>query len=612
MAKFEDLSDDVLYIILQHLHLERSNILYHFRILSPRLNAFAESVLYRNIVLEDDDQHELSSYRAIERLGSPKDPLSQHVRSLHVKSFKGDEESFCMNQKFLLVCLNNIQRLRSFSWDSDLPLPDELLDTIHRRFPDAQLCTSLKSLDQPVLRSPQLYRLGISMPCSESDPGRKIRLWEQLKQALLQCRNLRTLSLDVHPELAVQQEHGKRPQNVHSSLTIEPTRVQNGISSIKSPGTAVNDAALVLYPLVTETVQLPLEPGDKLPTLQDFDIRANNYNLDAKHCTQLLDCMDWKRLKRLRLGPSDPKTFFEMFKYKVPQLEILEFTYSYEFRYHGPFTAYSPKLTACADFIASITALKELVVRCDGINLQDRLWMALVEVHGEHLQSLSIKTRYQGIEAPECKGNLGDLLLCLSSLTTLNLALRASFSNSSMCSFCPSPTHWLSTNYISSIPVIRSLRSLHVSVRVNLSDRSLYPTVADHAHCAILKVWIAYTNHAEDCELETFNMTFWRWEPTSPHPDEYGNSRNAHISKLTFESKKVGDRLVIKPRRHRQISEIYYRPVWEETTEGKLQATYVAEQLNVPRPPFILSSRFHKALGSLFQQPANGARVVRY
>ena len=109
-------------------------------------------------------------------------------------------------------------------------------------------------------------------------------------------------------------------------------------------------------------------------------------------------------------------------------------------------------------------------------------------------------------------------------------------------------------------------------------------------------------------------MTFWRWEPTSPHPDGNGFSRNAHITKVVFESKMSGGRLMIKPRGHRKVQPIYYSQVLQSTEDGLLvQLEYVPEQpYNLPEAPFIVSSRFYDALGSLFQQPANGTRLVRY
>jgi hypothetical protein len=128
MAYFEDLSNDDLFLILQcvsdstaqqsitnfgQLRTERSSHLRCFRLVSKRLKSFAESVLYKNITLNDDEENEMSTYLFIERLSDPTDDLSRHVRSLNVASFKGDNESCCMNTDLLLSCLNGVQKLES-------------------------------------------------------------------------------------------------------------------------------------------------------------------------------------------------------------------------------------------------------------------------------------------------------------------------------------------------------------------------------------------------------------------------------------------------------------------------------------------------------------------
>lgn len=386
-----------------------------------------------------------------------------------------------MNTALLCACLNGIHRLHSFryacpitfmifpvntlcsrlamlsspktsnwrttanlpigSWDSYVPLPDRLLETLHRRFPDATLSISLRSLDQTVIHSPQLDRLCISLPCLDANPGERAKLWEQLKQILVQGRNLRALTLDVYPDLALRQSERTISKNDQDCFSDASVLIRNDAPSVSFPGAAIH--ALLPSSLPADKVELPLEPGDKLPSLQHLDIRANNYNLDVNHCTQLLNSMDWRKLKRLRLGPSDPIIFFEIFKGKLPQLEILEITYSHENQYYSPFTAYKPRLSVCADFVASISALETLVIRCDTFHLHDRLWMALARAHGAHLRTLSIQARYPGLEAPDYKGNIRDLLASFPSLITLDLALRTCAPNGYGCSHCPTRRHGL-------------------------------------------------------------------------------------------------------------------------------------------------------------------------
>lgn len=234
-----------------------------------------------------------------------------------------------------------------------------------------------------------------------------------LKHILLRSRNLRAFSLDVRPD---------RTAPLVSQISEEQIQDQVDISTVHGPN------AVSLAHMARSMVELPLGSGDKLPTLEDLDLRATAYNLNATHCAQLLNCMHWGKLKRLRLGPSNPEDFFEIFKNKVPQLEILEIAYLYQHQFYAPYyTDYIPKLTACGNFIASITSLKELVVRCDVVNVLDDLWQYLVMVHGESLQRLSLQPRYRGLEGPDFTGkadDLSDLLLCLTNLKVLELTVR--------------------------------------------------------------------------------------------------------------------------------------------------------------------------------------------
>jgi hypothetical protein len=85
-----------------------------FRCVSRRLKIYAESVLYRHIVLEEDTvSHERASYRFIERLLDSDDVFSRHVRTIQIKDFRGDDESSCMNTHLLSTCVNAIKKLES-------------------------------------------------------------------------------------------------------------------------------------------------------------------------------------------------------------------------------------------------------------------------------------------------------------------------------------------------------------------------------------------------------------------------------------------------------------------------------------------------------------------
>jgi hypothetical protein len=315
-------------------------------------------------------------------------------------------------------------------------LPDELLNDLHKHFPATALCIHTRTLDQAVLRSPQLHRLAIALPHAYDRPIETARLWKQLKEALILCHNLRALSLDVHP-------HSNKASALQNMQQASPLR----------------EAGLPHDDLATNKVWLPVEPGDKLPTLEEFEIRASNYSLDAAHCNQMLECMDLTKLKHLVVGPSDATPFFEVFATKLPQLESLDFTYSHQRSYCAPSAAHNSKAdaraqlmkSACAQLLRSIQKLKALTVRCDTIDMRDRLWRDLADLHGDHLQRLSFRSYHEGLEAPVYKIGLASLLFRFSVLDTLDLPFGTAVPQS--------------LKYGAYCPVLEALAHSRVSVR---------------------------------------------------------------------------------------------------------------------------------------------------
>lgn len=311
------------------------------------------------------------------------------------------------------------------SWECDLPIPDILLEVLHRRFPDLRLGVSIKSLDQAVLSSPRLQRLAVSIPHSDCVQ------WNWLKNTLVDSQNLRALTIDAHlayPEKAL----------LTSERKVTESGTRTDVMCNGSPAASSHGLTTLDEPSIGRT-QIPLKTEDRLPSLEELDIRAKTYDLDAQHCTLLLECMDWTRLKRLTLGPSNPRVYFGVFKDQLPQLEALEFAYHYEYQ---PFNSrYIGTLTACTDFMASVPHLKNLTIRCDIIDFKAMFWGALVKTHGDTLKSLSIQGRTPTSEAPVIKGDMNPFLACFESLETLDLVLQTHYPNSTGCKFCPSRSH---------------------------------------------------------------------------------------------------------------------------------------------------------------------------
>ncbi|KAF2028107.1 hypothetical protein EK21DRAFT_90930 [Setomelanomma holmii] len=567
MARFADISDDILYLIFSFLGSERLPILHGFRSVSRRLKIFAESVLYREIVLEEDnDAQEQATYRFIERILDSTDALCGHVRSVRVRSFKGDDASSCMNTQLLQACLRSINRLDSFSWDANLPLPDEILSVLHEICPGIQPRVTLKHIDQRVLQLIHLHGLSVSVPGADVDQPDSINAFDQLKHALVRCRNLRSLTLDVHQDPKLRQEVDEKHVKLVQDLTTQSGK-KEACSTIQA--SAGGDFKLLHDSRNVEStnrIQLPLLRGDYLPPLDELFLNASTYVLDHSHCFQLLQCMDWTRLKKLSLGPSNPTSFFKTFTDKLPLLEHLEFAY------HSPRRAFFPynqqvSLSECAQFVTTLNKLKVLVVRCDIFDLTSGFWYSLLSTHSERLRSLSIQPRRKGLDAPICRTGLFTTLPHFTVLKTLELAL--------------------STSYI--------------SIRLGACDsRSLHAYIADHAEGATRAIWSLYSTVEHGFKLETLRLCFWRWEAPSSHCDENGTTDCAYINEVVFDSWRVRGDLVVRARDSRRTITTRYKETWQwdeeamEPSEKRLfpRAHYIKAQHDHLGQPFQLDERF--------------------
>jgi hypothetical protein len=163
-----------------------------------------------------------------------------------------------------------------------------------------------------------------------------------------------------------------------------------------------------------------------------------------------------------------------------------------------------------------------------------------------------------------------------------------------------------------------TLEEIRLSIRVlSCDEQSLYSYVASHAHCAIRLLWVEYANSLNEYALESFNIHFWRWENASPHPDEDGLNRNARITTVVFESNRWNGRLTIRARVSGNTIETRYKAVryWEGGDTSRIRTKYLLGQTvpqDVPAQPFILSRKFHHALGSLLEHPTNGQMIRRH
>ena len=362
----------------KQLYLERFTALQSLRLTSTRFRGFADAVTHRSLSLIDDEVHQEITYRLAERLTDISDKICHYVRNLHVVGFKGDDDSYCLNNHMILNCLGSIQKLNTFSWRCNSPISTEILDELHQRFPKAQLCASVNFIDPLLLSTTQLHRLAISVPCAHVSGHEGISLFRPLKKALLQLPSLRHLLINSHHDSDVDQSEGAE----------------------------------------LDSLQLPLEPGDKLPPLISFEIVSASYVFTKDHCMRLLESIDCNKLQHLTLGSANTITFFEVFLEKLPYLTHLDVSYISS----ADGTRYLRRLEAFSGFIARLRLLRGLVLRCNNIDLRDVLPKVLADVHGPSLLHLSLQARHENVESPNYRGNIRTYLWKFTSLASLNMA----------------------------------------------------------------------------------------------------------------------------------------------------------------------------------------------
>lgn len=358
------------------LYLERAAVLYNLRLTSLRLKDFSDAVAHRTVALIDDEVHEQITYRLAERLTDPSDKICHYVRDLRVVDFRGDAESYCLNNALITKCLDHVQKLDSFSWESDTPIPVKTLDVLQQRFPRAQLCANVRTIDRTLLSTTRLHRLDISVPCLDFYGEYSISLFGALKQALLCLTSLRQLSIDTHPDASIGQ---------------------------------IEDNALA-------RLQIPLEPGDKLPSLVSLELGSKSYAFDIDHCRRLHTSMDCDKLQRLTLGPPNPSFFFEIFKGSLPHLTHLDVSYA-----SSKDDPRHRHLEPLSSFVTGLVSLESFVFRCNELDLRADFPRMLADKHGPTLVHLSLQARQENAEGPSFAGNIRKFLWKFTNLQRLNM-----------------------------------------------------------------------------------------------------------------------------------------------------------------------------------------------
>lgn len=322
-----------------------------------------------------------------------------------------------------------------YSWDAEIPLPDSLLTALRQCHPGAQICVSLKLYDHAAVSSAQLYRLSASIPCSDVSHPESLAPFEQLRYILVQSSSLRALTVDIYQDFYLRRAAEEKVKRLKIlAQRSAPVLQLSNMSWTPFPDYLVASDSPASINTINK-VQIPLVTTDRLPPLEELEIKARTYVFDRVHCKLLHQCMDWKKLKRLRLGSSYLVIFFEIFTGEIPHLQLLDFSYQSDtqryYHYRG-----EPSLKECSTFVSSLNMLRTLIIRCDLVDFTSNFWHKLAATHGDRLQSLSLQARYEALDAPIYRGLLSNSLDSFNTLKTLELAMATSSPLYGVCNNC--------------------------------------------------------------------------------------------------------------------------------------------------------------------------------
>ncbi|KAF2186943.1 hypothetical protein K469DRAFT_120042 [Zopfia rhizophila CBS 207.26] len=504
MTGLEDLNEDILFLVLQYLEAERSIFLRRLRLVSWRLKDFAESQMFKRITVGDEEDLIDSTNRFIERLLDPNDKLSRHVRDFTVASFEGNDASSCLNSSLFVKLMDGFQGLDSFSWNVDTPIPRDILDAFQIRWPHTHLCVRTARFDKVLFSFPQLYQLDISVPCKERHSVNTLSLFRKLKEILVQSSSLRVLSLNIH-----------RDPYIHRLGLAEVDR---------------------------GSLNLPLDPGDQLPPLEELTIEARDYDMNTEYCGRWFECMDWKKLCRLKFKSWCPHEFFMFFTNKIPNVESLQFGY-FRGRSRGIsiFAGEAQGLNVAGTFIISVNSLRELIIQAQGTNFYESPWDVIAQKHGDSMRRLTIACHDSDLLMESTMDMKG--LEMLSSyfpfLQNLDLVLSLTRDYKSGGYAWPAGT-------ITALGQLNFLKSLKISARLQMEgDRPLMVCILPYSRGLVIELWNAFFEHDPTSELITVIVRFWRWEDSGPLPFEEHSTVRMRTNEVVYVGSKPNGELKV-------------------------------------------------------------------
>ncbi|XP_014551474.1 hypothetical protein COCVIDRAFT_112878 [Bipolaris victoriae FI3] len=377
----------VFRMILGFLHQDDAKTLYALRSMSRACRYECDALLFRTCKLQDHVCRHASDIQFEEEYGDPgrmhqedfrlrrateglvqclldgESPIAPHVQHLQIGTLQQDVFDSII-APVLGKVLTRLINLQSLSWDTNIPVPEPVLDVFHTTHATARLHVTnclreRKPLDRLLLSSPQLHSLQMNVyfdlvgVCPVIRGSSELQI---LKRCLMQGNSIKVLHLAL--------------ENVDKYLY----------------GSAVS--GLGIQDWENGLLNFHWQVGDRFPALEEWGWSGSTHYVYSE---QQLDmwrrCMDWTQLRVLDFGdhPLTSMLPFPSLTGHVPRLNSLAVFISAQKQddMHEP----TRTIPIFEEFLCSVLALKKL--RLTWSFIPDCL-STILELQGHSLRQLEL------------------------------------------------------------------------------------------------------------------------------------------------------------------------------------------------------------------------------
>ncbi|KAF2495605.1 hypothetical protein BU16DRAFT_561882 [Lophium mytilinum] len=394
--------NDVALCIFEQLYNHYPSSLGQLRLVSRQCRDLADSFFFRRIRLYDQDlPPNLNAVNGhiIRRLLDPKDVLSRYVWHFSIdRFFPGTELSTLDSTAIFEQIILNLNGPHTFYLHAAYGMSESTAILIQKKWPQCRLYITN-----------DIYG-------TERDPLDMFAAVEHHLSAQMHYLDYTASRAWSSSAADPVSEHRKMYTQGFAYLAKFLKRLKNlKVLKVSESGFVLNSSD------ARGSMNLHLQPGERLPPLEELVFGRGMLDFNREHCVQLRESIDKTTLRRLDLGRRCPHHFLKELKGCFPDLKSLRFAIDI----YDADTAYRPsgavpdywKNAQCGsvriiqDFIGSINGLEELTLTEDHQGtFHTFLLPAILKQHGHTLFTLEIENKTNDPQVVWAKDELATLL----------------------------------------------------------------------------------------------------------------------------------------------------------------------------------------------------------